>query len=146
MFAKASSSEAMPDQRLHLVDSDNWWSPEDANLPVGQEVGAVDEPEPRPIPARRLLVAGVLIFLITVVTVVFLPDIIAVLTPMGAMIAFAAIVASAVVTAAPRQPQPSDDGLDDAKPLSCGGVRPVGEMSRRAAQKKNGDCGPSCGC
>lgn len=136
----------MPDQPLDIADADNWWSPADAELSVGQEAEAAGGPEPRPIPARRLLIAGVLIFVLTTITVVFLPDIVAVLTPMGAMIAFAAIVASAVVTAAPRQPKPTGDGLDDAKPISCGGVRPVGEMSRRAAKKKDGGCGPSCGC
>lgn len=135
----------MADKPLHIVDSDSWWSPQDADLPVGQE-GEASEPEPKPIPARRLLIAGVVIFVLTTVTVVFLPDIVAVLSPMGAMIAFAAIVASAVVTAAPRQPKPERDGLDDAKPITCGGVRPVGEMSRRAARKKDGGCGPSCGC
>lgn len=139
----------MADTPLHIVnsgsDADAWWSPEDAHLPVGQEARADAEPEPRPIPARRLLIAGVLIFILTTITVVFLPDIVAVLTPMGAMVAFAAIVASAVVTAAPRQPKATGDGLEDAKPITCGGVRPVGEMSRRAAKKKNGGCGPYCG-
>ena len=145
----AGSSRAMPDQPLHIADSDAWWSLEDANLPVGK-THEPDEDEDRPIPGRRLLIAGIAIFVITVVSVVFLPDIVAVLTPMGAMLAFGAIVASAVVTAAPRQPKIDKDGLDDAKPISCGGVRPVGEMSRRMANKNGNDgCGPgggSCGC
>lgn len=150
--APAGSPEAMPDKPLQVVDADNWWSPDDASLPVGQT--HEDEEEGRPVPARRLLIAGVLIFLIVVVTVVFLPDIVAVLTPMGAMIAFAAIVASAVVTAAPKR-SPEQAGVDDnAKPVSCGGPRPIGEMSRRMANKKanmkNDGCGPggggSCGC
>lgn len=136
----------MTDKPLQIVDSENWWSPQDVNLPVGQDAESAVESEPRPVPARRLLIAGVLIFILTTVTVAFLPDIVAVLTPMGAMIAFAAIVASAVVTAAPRQPKPESDGLEDAKPISCGGVRPVGEMSRRAAHKKDDGCGPTCGC
>lgn len=147
----------MPDRPLPTVDEDTWWMPEDAHLAVGQPEEA---DEGRPIPARRLLIAGVAILIITTVSVVFLPDIVAVLTPMGAMVAFAAIVASAVVTAAPRQPKPERDGLDDARPIRCGGVRPVGELSRKAAMKKKGSggggggggrggsggCGPSCGC
>lgn len=137
----------MPDKPLQVVDAENWWSPDDAGLPVGQ-VHDHDAPDQidRPIPARRLLIAGVLIFLIVVVTVVFLPDIVAVLTPMGAMIAFAAIIASAVVTAAPKGSTERAATDDNAKPVSCGGPRPIGEMSRRAANKKDDGCGPSCGC
>lgn len=138
------SSGAMPDKPLQVVDAENWWSPDDAGLPVGQTHN--DEDQGQPIPARRLLVAGVLIFLIVVVTVVFLPDIVAVLSPMGAMIAFAAIIASAVVTAAPKRSTERAAADDNAKPVSCGGPRPIGEMSRRAANKKDGGCGPSCGC
>lgn len=134
----------MPDRPLTTVDDDAWWMPEDAHLAVGEPEEADGG---RPIPARRLLIAGVAILIITTVSIVFLPDIVAVLTPMGAMVAFAAIVASAVVTAAPRQPKPEHDGLDDARPIRCGGVRPVGELSRKVAKKKgSGGCGPSCGC
>lgn len=142
----------MPDQPLQPQglsgESDAWWSPDDANLPVGQthDPHQLEEDEGRPIPTRRLLVAGVLIFLIVVVTVVFLPDIVAVLTPMGAMVAFAAIIASAVVTAAPKRSPERAAEDDNAKPVSCGGPRPIGEMSRRMANKKDGGCGPSCGC
>ncbi len=133
----------MPDQPLHIADSDAWWSPEDADLSVGKT--HQEEDEDRPIPARRLLYAGIAIFIITVVTVVFLPDIVAVLTPMGAMIAFGAIVASAVVTAAPkREGQRKQEA--EGKAVSCGGPRPVGELSRRMANKKDDGCGPSCGC
>ena len=83
---------------------DAWWSPEDASLAVGDEAAAVeDDDEGRPIPARRLLIAGVLIFVFTTVSVVFLPEIVAVLSPMGAMVAFGAIVAAAVLTAAPKR-------------------------------------------
>lgn len=144
----------MPDNPLNLAQdphsaaAENWWSPDDASLPVGQahDPHQSDEDQGRPIPARRLLIAGVLIFLIVVVTVVFLPDIVAVLTPMGAMIAFAAIIASAVVTAAPKGSTERAATDDNAKPVSCGGPRPIGEMSRRAANKKDDGCGPSCGC
>lgn len=141
----------MPDQPLDIDDADNWWSPDDAALPVGQarDPQQLDDDEPRPIPARRLLYAGVLIFLVTVVTVVFLPDIVAVLTPMGAMVAFGAIVASAVVTAAPKR-DPSRRSEPEGKAVGCGGPRPVGELSRRMANKKNDGGGPSgggsCGC
>jgi hypothetical protein len=137
----------MPDKPLQLADADTWWSPEDAGLPVGRTQEA--EVEDRPIPARRLLYAGIAIFFITVVTVVFLPDIVAVLTPMGAMIAFAAIVASAVVTAAPRS-ESTRTHEAEGKAVTCGGPRPVGELSRRMANKKDDGCGPggggSCGC
>lgn len=142
----------MPDRQIQPQglsgESDAWWSPDDANLPVGQTHDAhrLEEDEGRPIPARRLLIAGVLIFLIVVVTVVFLPDIVAVLSPMGAMIAFAAIIASAVVTAAPKQSTERAATDDNAKPVGCGGPRPIGEMSRRMANKKDDGCGPSCGC
>ncbi|UYV11575.1 MAG: hypothetical protein NCW75_09700 [Phycisphaera sp.] len=142
--AGGGSPDAMPDRPLQVVDAENWWSPDDASLPVGQT--HEEEDEGRPIPARRLLIAGVLIFILTTVTVVFLPDIVAVLSPMGAMIAFAAIIASAVVTAAPKQPTGRAAMDDNAKPVSCGGPRPIGEMSRRMANKKDDGCGPSCGC
>lgn len=135
----------MPDKPLQIVDSDDWWSPEDAALPVGQGPAADAEDEPRPIPARRLLYAGIAIFIITVLTVVFLPDIVAVLTPMGAMVAFGAIVASAVVTAAPKR-EPPRGSEPEGKAVGCGGPRPVGELSRRMASKKDDGCGPSCGC
>jgi hypothetical protein len=134
----------MPDQPLHLADPDAWWSPEDANLPVGKAHDATED-EGRPIPGRRLLIAGVLIFVLTTVTVFFLPDIVAVLTPMGAMIAFAAIVASAVVTAAPKR-EPAGRREAEGKAVTCGGPRPVGELSRRMANRKDDGCGPSCGC
>ncbi|MEO1279973.1 MAG: hypothetical protein AAFV77_13520 [Planctomycetota bacterium] len=126
---------------------DAWWSPDDAKLTVGEEPLTIDEDEvDRPIPARRLLIAGVLIFAFTTVSVVFLPNIVAVLSPMGAMVAFTAIVAAAVVTAAPKRTQPSESTLDNAKPMSCGGPRPVGELSRRMAKRKDGgSCGPG-GC
>ncbi len=129
------------------TELDAWWSPEDAKLTVGHEPIAIDEGEvDRPIPARRLLIAGVLIFLFTTVSVVFLPNIVAVLSPMGAMVAFGAIVAAAVVTAAPKREQPSESSMDDAKPMSCSGPRPVGELSRRMANRKDGgSCGPG-GC
>ncbi|MEQ8316978.1 MAG: hypothetical protein RIE77_13980 [Phycisphaerales bacterium] len=136
----------MPDRPLEIVDSDNWWSPDDAGLPVGAE--AEPEDEDRPIPGRRLLIAGVLIFVLTTVTVVFLPNIVAVLTPMGAMVAFGAIVAAAVVTAAPKKPSQRPREAE-GKAISCGGPRPVGELSRRMADNKGRDsCGPggSCGC
>ncbi|MFI4917587.1 MAG: hypothetical protein ACIAS6_13915 [Phycisphaerales bacterium JB060] len=145
----------MPDHSIRLTqdtNDDSWWSPDDAALSVGK-TNQEDNDEPRPIPARRLLYAGVLIFLVTVVTVVFLPDIVAVLTPMGAMVAFGAIVASAVVTAAPKREPPGRQQAD-GKAVTCGGPRPVGELSRRMAEKRdreNGGCGPgsgggSCGC
>lgn len=137
----------MPDQPLNRMDPDAWWSPDDAELPVGQ--ASDSEPEDRPIPARRLLIAGIAIFIITVITVVFLPDIVAVLSPMGAMIAFAAIVASAVVTAAPKREGQRKQHAE-GKAITCGGPRPIGELSRRMANKKNDGCGPgaggSCGC
>ena len=143
----AMPDRPMPTRPLTTVDDDTWWMPEDAQLAVGEPEQAE---RGQPIPTRRLLYAGLAIFVITTVSVVFLPDIVAVLTPMGAMVAFAAIVASAVVTAAPRQPKPERDGLDDARSIGCGGVRPVGELSRRAARRKNNNgCGPgggSCGC
>ena len=147
---RGRSAKAVPDDPIQLArghsadPAESWWSPEDAQLSVGQDVSA-DEPEGRPIPTRRLLVAGVLIFVFTTVSIVFLPDIVAVLSPMGAMVAFAAIVAAAVVTAAPRRTEVGST-MDDAKPVSCGGPRPVGELSRRMADKKDGGCGPSCGC
>ena len=135
----------MADRPLKIADADDWWSPEDAELRVGAE--EADEAEDRPIPGRRLLIAGVLIFVITTVTVVFLPNIVAVLTPTGAMVAFAAIVAAAVVTAAPkRQSQPTREA--EGKAITCGGPRPVGELSGKMADKNNqGGCGGgSCGC
>ena len=127
---------------------ETWWSPEDAGLAVGSEAHTVDDDdEGRPIPARRLLIAGVLIFAFTNVSVVFLPNIVAVLSPMGAMVAFGAIVAAAVVTAAPKRKEVRDSSLDDAKPVRCGGPRPVGELSRRMANRKDGGCGSGgCGC
>lgn len=143
---RGGSPQAMPDRSLDIVDSDDWWSPQDADLAVGRTQD-IDDEEGRPIPGRRLLIAGVLIFALTTITVVFLPDIVAVLTPMGAMVAFGAIVASAVVTAAPkREPQKSREV--DGKAVTCGGPRPVGELSRRMAGKNrdDGGCGPSCGC
>lgn len=145
------SHQSMADQPLKLVDSDAWWSPEDADLAVGRDPdGPGEDDADRSIPARRLLFAGIAIFAITVATVVFLPDIVAVLTPMGAMIAFGAIVASAVVTAAPKR-EPARHREAEGKAVACGGPRPVGELSRRMAKRKDEDgCGPggggSCGC
>lgn len=150
---REETGDPMTDKPLHIrdagpVDPDEWWSPQDADLPVGQKADA-GEPEPTPIPARRLLIAGVLIFVFTTVSIVFLPDIVAVLSPMGAMIAFGAIVAAAVVTAAPKRAESERSALDDARPVRCGGPRPVGELSRRMAERKGNDggCGSGgCGC
>jgi len=99
---------------------------------------------------RRLLVAGVLIAALATVSIVFLPTILAVLTPMGALVAFAAIVAGAVIAAAPGT-SPSEgaaaggasdrESAGDARPITCAGPRPVGELSRRAAGDRD-SCGP----
>lgn len=91
---------------------------------------------------RRLLVAGLLISALAIASVFFLPTIIAILTPMGAMVVFIAILAGALLTAAPKKTEPARP-LDDARPVSCGGPRPVGEMSRRA--RGGHSCGPG-GC
>ncbi|GIW74365.1 MAG: hypothetical protein KatS3mg103_0887 [Phycisphaerales bacterium] len=110
-------------------------------VPADQPASAAqaDGRAQRAIPARRLLIAGVLILALAIASVAFLPEVVAVLTPQGAAVAFLAILASAILTAAPSatdataEQNAADADRHAACPFGCGcGPRPVGERTRVA--------------
>jgi hypothetical protein len=96
--------------------------------------------------ARRLVIAFILIMITGAVCWVVLPQFGMHLPPLAVLAIFGFMAFASLATLFEGRPRRArSTPPDDARPISCCGVRPVGELSRKRADDLAGP-GSSCGC
>jgi hypothetical protein len=95
--------------------------------------------------ARRLVTAFILIMVTGAVCWVVLPQFGMRLPPLAVIAIFGFMAFASLATLFENRPRKPRSMKDDARPISCCGLRPVGEMSRKRADDLSGP-GGSCGC
>ncbi len=112
------------------------------SLAIDEDAAEREAREGRRI-ARRLAIAFILIMVTGGVCWVVLPRFGMVLPAPAVLMIFAVMAFASLAPLFESRPKPTRE-LDDARPIRCGGVRPVGELSRKARDHSCG--GGSCGC